>query len=248
MKKFGLIGFPLTHSFSRKYFTEKFEREGLSGTHVYDLYEMENYRDVLRLVSEEPELLGLNVTIPHKQHVITLLDAIDPSAKRIGAVNVIRVLEGKKLKGYNSDYYGFRKSLLEFMPHAGPGVKALVLGYGGAAKAVVIALEDLGIACTIVSRQPGDHTVSYEAAAALTGSHHLIINCSPLGTYPDTDRCPDIPYALLGPEHYLYDLVYNPEETLFMKKGREHGASATNGYAMLVYQAEKAWEIWHTDE
>lgn len=246
MKKFGLIGFPLTHSFSKKYFTEKFETMGLSDTHGYELFEMEDHHDLLPLIKNIPELKGINVTIPHKQNVIPLLDHIDTSAKRIGAVNVIRISEDRALYGYNSDYFGFRKSLQEFIPVPDSKLKALVLGFGGAAKAVVVALEDLGIEYKVVSRQASAASISYEEARDLIKDHHLIINCSPVGTYPKTDHCPDINYEALGADHYLYDLVYNPEQTLFMKKGLEKGAHVINGYQMLVYQAEKAWDIWNS--
>lgn len=245
MKKFGLIGFPLTHSFSKKYFSEKFERTGLSSTYAYELFEMEDYNELLPLIQNSPDLKGLNVTIPHKQNVIPFLDFIDPSAARIGAVNVIKIQEDGQLAGYNSDYFGFRKSLEEFIPGLNSGFKALVLGFGGAAKAVVVALEDLGIDYKIVSRKSSETSVSYEEAKDLIKEYHLIINCSPVGTYPNIDQCPDINYEALTPEHYLYDLVYNPEETLFMKKGLKKGARVINGYQMLVYQAEKAWEIWN---
>jgi shikimate dehydrogenase len=246
MKKFGLIGFPLTHSFSKKYFTEKFEKLGLSDTHAYELFEMEDYHDLLPLVKNTPDLKGINVTIPHKQNIIPFLDHIDPSAERIGAVNVISVGEDRKLSGYNSDYFGFRKSLQEFIPGLNSHFKALVLGFGGAAKAVIVALEDLGIEYKIVSRKSSATSVSYEDAKDMVKDHHLIINCSPVGTFPNTDQCPDINYEGLSADHYLYDLVYNPDETLFMKKGLEKGAHVINGYQMLVYQAEKAWEIWNS--
>lgn len=245
MNKFGLIGFPLTHSFSKKYFTEKFERTGLSSTHSYELFEMEDYNELLPLIRNNPELRGINVTIPHKQNVIPFLDFVDPSATRIGAVNVIKVREDGHLSGYNSDYFGFRKSLEEFIPGLNNGFKALVLGFGGAAKAVVVALEDLGIDYKIVSRKSSETSISYEEAKGLINEYHLVINCSPVGTYPNIDLCPDVNYEALTPGHYLYDLVYNPEETLFMKKGLEKEAKVINGYQMLVYQAEKAWEIWN---
>jgi len=244
-KRFGLIGFPLSHSFSKRYFTGKFEEEGLSDTHRYDLFEIEDISALPGIIAETEGLKGLNVTIPHKLNVLPYLSEIDPAAKRIGAVNVIRVEEDKRLKGYNSDYYGFRRSLEEFLDGNTPE-NALVLGNGGAARAIRVALEDMGIPHKLVSRSAGDDRISYETANTLLKNHTLIINCTPLGTFPRTDTAPELDYTLLTPAHFLYDLVYNPEETLFMKKGQDRGARTRNGYSMLVYQAEKSWEIWNS--
>ncbi|SOE20955.1 shikimate dehydrogenase [Spirosomataceae bacterium TFI 002] len=243
MKKYGLIGFPLTHSFSKKYFTEKFEKIGLSHTHQYDLYEIENATDLLEILNSNPEIDGINVTIPHKQSVMPLLSSLDQSAEKVGAVNVIKKTSNG-LIGYNSDYYGFRKSLLDFLNGAKVS-NAMILGYGGAAKAVKAVLKDLGIFVTVVSRQASDTAISYEEANSLLSLHHLIINCSPVGTYPNADQCPSINYKSLSTNHFLFDLVYNPTETLFMKNGLEMGAKVKNGYDMLVHQAEKSWEIWN---
>ncbi|MCD8540516.1 MAG: shikimate dehydrogenase [Leadbetterella sp.] len=243
--KFGLIGFPLSHSFSKRYFTEKFEAMGISDTHRYDLFEIEDIRSLPGLIAETDGLRGLNVTIPHKRNVLPYLSEIDAAAERIGAVNVIKVEEDKRLKGYNSDYYGFRRSLEEFLDGNRPE-NALVLGNGGAARAIRVALEDLGIPHKLVSRSAGDDRIAYAEANTLLEDHTLIINCTPLGTYPKTDAAPELSYKLLGENHFLYDLVYNPEETLFMKKGKEQGAKILNGYQMLVYQAEKSWEIWNS--
>jgi len=240
MKKYGLIGFPLSHSFSKKYFTEKFEREGIVDS-VYELFEIDAIEKLTRVLQENPNLKGLNVTIPYKQQVLPFLDELDESAKKIGAVNVIKI-EENKLVGYNSDYYGFKNSLIDFLNGENP--KAAILGTGGASKAVGQALKDLGITCQYVSRTKSDGVWDYETLDKNFSDFKLIINTSPLGMYPKLDTCPDIPYDEIDDTYFLYDLVYNPEETLFMKKGREKGAKAIHGMEMLIGQAEKAWEIW----
>lgn len=250
MRLFALIGYPLTHSFSKKYFTEKFEREGIQQC-SYELLELSDYRNFPQLLAANPALVGINVTIPHKQNIIPFLHELDAtSAARIGAVNTIKILPNGQLKGYNTDYYGFRLSLekwlqtLSIIPH---NIRALVLGNGGAAKAVLTALEDLGIDYKIVSRQKSESTLGYEAlTTAIMASYSLIINTSPVGTYPYIENCPAIPYHLLTEQHLLYDLVYNPAETLFLKKGRTQQAKTHNGLSMLHLQAEKAWEIWNS--
>lgn len=244
MRRFGLIGFPLSHSFSKKYFTEKFKELGISDSNQYDLFEMSDINSLTKVIEETEGLTGLNVTIPHKLNVIPFLSEIDPAAEKIGAVNVIKVLENKKLKGYNSDYYGFKLSLEEFIEGA-EGLKALVLGNGGAAKAVLVALDDLNISYKLVSRNPKGEAISYAEANQLLNEYKLIINCTPLGTYPNVYSSPEIDYDKLTTEHFLYDLVYNPEVTQFMAKGKTMGAKAISGYNMLVYQAEKSWEIWN---
>lgn len=244
MRRFGLIGFPLSHSFSKKYFTEKFKQLGISESNQYDLFEMPDIASLTKVIEETEGLTGLNVTIPHKLNVIPFLSEIDPAAEKIGAVNVIKVLENKKLKGYNSDYYGFKLSLEEFIEGA-EGLKALVLGNGGAAKAVLVALDDLNISYKLVSRNPKGEAISYAEANQLLNEYKLIINCTPLGTYPNVYSSPEIDYEKLTAEHFLYDLVYNPEVTQFMAKGKTMGAKAISGYNMLVYQAEKSWEIWN---
>lgn len=252
MPRYGLIGYPLTHSFSQRYFSEKFVREGITDSQ-YDLFELPNLAD-LPAVLQTPGLRGLNVTIPHKQAVLPYLDRLDASAEKVGAVNVINVEADGSRTGYNSDYYGFRRSLEDWLnqpvadaPTDGT-LRALVLGTGGASKAVVAALIDLGIPYQYVSRQKTNQAVSYSEAAALLPAHRLIINCSPVGTYPNVNEAPDLPYEQLTDRHFLYDLVYNPAETRFMQLGRERGAAVINGYPMLVLQAEKAWEIWTTDK
>jgi shikimate dehydrogenase len=246
MNRYGLIGFPLTHSFSKKYFTEKFDQLCISASNCYELFEIEDYSLLPDLIAKYPDLKGLNVTIPHKQSVQQFLHEIDPAAQRIGAVNVIKISDGK-LTGYNSDHYGFKRSLKEVMKSSGKKPKkALILGNGGAAKAVKVALEDIGIAYLTVSRSPSGKSINYQEAAELVNSHKLIINTTPLGTFPKTDACPDLPYENLTADHILYDLVYNPAETLFMKHGAQKKATVLNGYRMLVLQAERSWEIWNS--
>jgi shikimate dehydrogenase len=246
IKTFGLLGFPLGHSFSKKYFTEKFEKLGISESNIYELFELSDIQDFPLLIKNQANLGGLNVTIPHKQTVVSFLDGLDVSAEKVGAVNVIKFSENGKLIGYNSDYYGFKTSLEIFLENANSSnIKALVLGNGGAGKAVVSALKDLGIAYKTVSRTKSEEHISYSEISSYIPDYQLIINCSPVGTYPKSDQCPDIPYELLTPNHYLYDLVYNPVETLFLQKGKQQNAHTHNGLLMLHLQAEKAWEIWN---
>jgi shikimate dehydrogenase len=245
MKNFGLVGFPLSHSFSKKYFTEKFQSLGISVDHQYNLYEIEDIVELKNIVKNTEGLKGLNVTIPYKVAVKPFLNEIDSAAERIGAVNVIKILDDKKLKGYNSDYFGFRKSLEEFLGNA-KGIKALVLGNGGAAKAVCVVLEDMGIEYKLVSRRASDDTINYRKANELLAESKLIINCTPLGTYPNVASFPDLDYENIGNGHFCFDLVYNPSETKFLQKSKSNGANTINGYDMLVYQAEKSWEIWNS--
>ncbi len=246
MRNFGLIGFPLTHSFSKKYFKDKFKDLGISAENSYHLWEIENIEMLEKIIDETENLVGINVTIPHKQNVMTLMHEIDPAAKRIGAVNVIKVLPNNKLKGYNSDYYGFKKSLTEFLGEK-KDLKALVLGNGGAAKAICVALEDLGISFELVSRIKSDSTINYRIANELLNSHKLIINTTPLGTYPNIKSFPDLDYEEISHGHFCFDLVYNPAETQFLIQSKNNGAATKNGYDMLVYQAEKSWEIWNAE-
>ena len=227
MQKYGLIGYPLGHSFSKNYFNQKFESENIDATYLN--FEIPNIKDLKTVLKENPELNGLNVTIPYKEQVIPYLDDLDEDARLIGAVNVIKFtkgLFGKKLKGYNSDIIGFKRSIEPLLNETHR--KALILGTGGASKAVFQGLKQLGVGATLVSRKPKDHCV----------------NATPLGMYPNINACPDIPYDLLTPDHLLYDLLYNPDETLFMKKGKEKGAVVKNGLEMLLLQAFAAWEIW----
>jgi len=247
MKKFGLIGFPLAHSFSKKYYDAKIERQQISGV-GYDLYPIPDITDFPRLVEKDTQLMGINVTIPYKIAVMDYLDQLSPEAKAIAAVNCIRIdrkdSDKPLLTGYNTDVYGFTESLkplLQSHHHA-----ALILGNGGAAKAVSFALGRLGIPHTIVSRSARKGQLTYaQLDAAVIGIHPLIINSTPLGTYPDVMNCPDIPYGLLDDRHLLYDLVYNPPETEFLKRGKARGAVAKNGLEMLELQAERNWEVWN---
>ena len=252
MNLYGLIGFPLTHSFSKRYFTDKFVREKIKES-SYELFEMSSLDGLPALLKKKTELRGLNVTIPFKKDVIPYLDDLDDaSAERIGAVNTIKIYADGSTKGFNTDYYGFRQSLEEWLDKRGEkcsNFKALVLGNGGAAKAVLVALQDLHMEYILVSRQKSDDSIPYESITEdIMSSHLLIINTTPLGMFPKTDECPAIPYDLLTKKHYLYDLVYNPAETLFLKKGIEKGAVIQNGLKMLELQAEKAWEIWTAEE
>jgi len=243
MEKFGLIGYPLGHSFSKKFFTEKFEQLGLTN-HKYDLFEME-YLKEFPAMWQNNDLHGVNVTIPHKEHVMGFLDYLDSSAQKVGAVNVVKKEQGK-LKGYNTDYMSFKETLYKWLPHR--DLTALVLGSGGASKAVQVGLDELDIDYEVVSRKKtsGDCTyLDLKKEPELVAANLLIINTTPLGTYPEVDERPDIPYGQLTSNHFLYDLVYNPEETLFMKSGLEQGASVKNGIEMLHLQADKSWDIWY---
>jgi shikimate dehydrogenase len=251
MNLYGLIGFPLTHSFSKRYFSDKFEREKIRES-SYGLYEMQTLEALPELLKKNG-LVGLNVTIPFKKDVIPFLDDLDDaSAQRIGAVNTIKIYADGSTKGFNTDYYGFRQSLTEWLGRHGESYqhfKALVLGNGGAAKAVQVALQDLGIAYKMVSRQAAPSSLMYQdLTEEIMHEHALIINTTPLGTYPNVDGCPHIPFDWVTSKHFLYDLVYNPAETVFLKNGLEKGAAVQNGLKMLELQAEKAWEIWTSDE
>jgi len=244
MRKFGLIGFPLGHSFSKKYFTEKFIMLGLTD-HQYDLFEMEQI-DAFEALWSDADLVGVNVTVPHKENVMPFLARLDHSAEKVGAVNVIK-RQAEGLVGYNSDFYGFQQSLLKFLN--GQTIKtALILGTGGAAKAVKSVLRDMGVELKIVSRAEGKADLTYDQIIDnkdILAETDLIVNSTPLGTYPKVDNCPLLPYEVLHKGQFLYDLVYNPEETLFLKKGKEQGAAIKNGYDMLELQAERSWEIWN---
>lgn len=242
MRKFGLIGKSLKHSFSQKYFTEKFEKESIDAR--YDLIEIDNILELHKNIDIE-QFEGLNVTIPFKQEITSILDEISPEAEAIGAVNTVKNIGGK-LVGYNTDTYGFRNSLKPFLKKYHR--KALILGTGGASKAIAYVLDQLGLDYLFVSRNPnGSNQVSYEELNENAVSFFpLIINCTPLGTYPDVDECPAIPYSFLDEKNFLYDLVYNPEESLFLLKGKAQGTQILNGRSMLHFQAEKAWEIWNS--
>jgi len=244
-KLYGLIGYPLSHSFSRKYFTDKFSREQITGCQ-YELFPIVSIDLLPELLASFPNLQGLNVTIPYKQQVIPFLSSLDEGAAAVGAVNVIKI-EGKQLKGYNSDVYGFETSLQSFLHenHAQPE-HALILGSGGAAKAVKFVLQKLNIPFSIASRKPQADQIDYEEINVRIEEFPLIINTTPLGMAPNVDDYPDLNYSKMGSRHLLYDLVYNPETTAFMKLGQAKGIPVKNGLDMLFGQAEKAWEIWNT--
>lgn len=245
MRVFGLIGRSLSHSFSQTYFTQKFYGLGLAD-YRYELFELASAHELPALLARQPHLAGLNVTIPYKEQMWPYLTEVASSAARVGAVNVIEFRADGSLIGHNTDYVGFRESLRTFFPVPAPGARALVLGTGGAAKAVGVALQELGIAYRQVSRDAlGPHLTYAELTPEVLAAHSLLINTTPLGTYPDVATCPPLPYAALTPQHYLYDLVYNPSETLFLQKGREAGAHTKNGSDMLERQAEAAWAIWN---
>lgn len=241
MTKYGIIGYPLGHSFSKGFFTEKFARESIDAQYLnFEIPDVAMLPDVLR---NNPELRGLNVTLPHKQAVIPFLDEMSKEAKEIGAVNVIRIRDGR-LKGFNSDIIGFTNSIKPLlMPHH---KKALILGTGGASKAIRVGLNRLGIEWTYVSRSPREGMITYEDITAETlQAYTVIVNCSPVGMFPNVAQAPEIPYDCLSDKHLLFDLVYNPEETLFMKKGREQGATVKNGLEMLHLQAVASWDFWN---
>jgi shikimate dehydrogenase len=246
MKKLGLIGYPVGHSFSKKFFSEKFQREQLLDWE-YELYPIEKIERLKSFLSEQPELVGFNVTVPYKVAVVNYLDEIDHLALQIGSVNTVCITEdekGKKLKGYNTDAYGFEISFSKLL-HAGDH-KALVLGSGGSSRAVKHVLRKLDIPYTTVSRHPAEPRIGYhDITEAIIKEYNIIINTTPVGMFPNVDEAPDIPYQHLTSEHLLFDLVYNPEETLFLKKGREKGARVKNGLEMLGLQSEKCWEIWN---
>ncbi|MBP3228683.1 MAG: shikimate dehydrogenase [Bacteroidaceae bacterium] len=241
---YGLVGHPLGHSFSAAYFADKFRRTGSDA--VYLNFDLDDIAQFPALFELHPSICGLNVTIPYKQAVIPYLASLSADAAAIGAVNVIKPVHterGLRLLGHNSDHIGFSRSL---RPLLKPWHKAaLVLGTGGASLAVHHALHHLGVATLAVSRTPGQGRTTYDTLTPeIIAAHTLVVNTTPLGMFPKVDACPDIPYAQLTPRHLLYDLVYNPEETLFMRRGREHGATVKNGLEMLHGQAEAAWEIW----
>jgi len=262
MRQFGLLGYPLSHSFSRGYFAEKFRKESIDAQ--YDNYALSSIRQFPQLIMENPKLVGLNVTIPYKQAVIPYLDVLDPEAEAIGAVNTIRIEHGGKnqtrLVGYNSDLIGFRESIRPFVEKLrkssqihlldktieGFALKALILGTGGASKAVEHGLKQLGIEPLFVSRTPEIGQISYDKLdRAVLDEYHIIVNTTPLGMYPNVQACPPLDYNLLGTGHLLFDAVYNPDKTLFLQKGEERGAIIKNGLEMLHLQAEASWKIWN---
>lgn len=261
---YGLIGYPLTHSFSQPYFTDKFSKLGFSASHRYLNFEIEDFTGFADLRAKHPDLRGLNVTIPHKVNVMPFLDRIDPAAKNIGAVNCIRVEKDGTLSGFNTDYLGFQTDFLQFLRDHNWTEKAfglptnddllevfleessaLVLGTGGVSLAIHEALRELGVTTQSVSRNPGPDRLTYaELSPEIIRDHHFIINATPLGMAPKVDTCPDIPYAALSHAHFCYDVVYNPNPTLFLQKAAASGAGTGAGIRMLHLQAEAGWEIW----
>lgn len=241
--QYGLIGYPLEHSFSPAWFAEKFAREGIDAD--YKTYALEHIDALDDLLANYP-LRGLNVTIPYKNLVIEHLDELDLVAAETGAVNCIDIRDGRR-KGYNTDITGFEQSLKPLL--RGQHDKALVLGTGGSSRAVRYVLQQLGIAYRQVSRHLSEDTIAYaEVTEDVVAAHKLIINTTPLGMHPKTEEAPLIPYEAIGDEHLLYDLIYNPAETQFLLEGRSRGATTKNGYEMLVLQAEASWEIWNRQD
>ncbi|HTL07909.1 MAG TPA: shikimate dehydrogenase [Chitinophagaceae bacterium] len=242
MREFGLIGFPLSHSFSKKYFTEKFLREGLADCQ-YENFPIEDIAALPALLQAHPSLQGFNITIPYKEKVIPFLSVQSAVVQEMGACNCVRIAGGQ-LTGYNTDVTGFEMSLLPALsPHH---QRALILGTGGAAKAVEYVLKKRGIHYRYVSRQGGGNRFSYEDInAAVLADYTLIVNTTPLGMYPATETCPPLPYEAISSRHYLFDLVYNPAVTKFLAEGAARGAVTKNGADMLLIQAEESWKIWN---
>lgn len=246
MTEYGLIGFPLVHSFSKQFFTEKFAKEHIDAQYLN--FEIETVDNLINIIKEHPQLKGLNVTIPHKQHVMPLLNELSTEAQEIGAVNVIAIQRTDHgditLKGYNADVIGFEDSIRPLLkPHH---TKALILGTGGASKAVDYGLRRLGLKTTFVSRTPREGMLTYsQLDSEIMGQYTVVVNCTPLGTFPHQDTFADIPYHLLGNQHLLYDLVYNPSKTMFLQKGEAQGATIKNGLEMLHLQALASWDFWN---
>lgn len=259
--KFGLIGHPLGHSFSRKFHNERFEKLGIDAE--YENFDLEDIQLLPSVIKENENLRGLNVTIPYKQEVMQFLNELDPLAEKIGAVNVVKIvpieslasegfmpsevsgtkIPGFYLKGYNSDIVGFRDSLKPML--SGKEKSALILGTGGASKAIKVALEEMGMKTTYVSRTPAEGRLTYaDLTPKIMTENLVIVNCTPLGMFPKVDTCPEIPYNLLTPEHVCFDCVYNPEVTLFMNNAATFGAKVKCGYEMLVGQAIESYRIW----
>ncbi len=248
MDKYGLIGYPLGHSFSIGYFNERFENENIDAEYIN--FEIPTIDDLPEVLASNPQLKGLNVTIPYKEKVLPFLDSVSPEARAIGAVNVIRVThKGTKvtLKGFNSDVIGFTKSIEPMLEKHHK--KALILGTGGASKAINYGLKSLGLETVFVSRYERPGTIQYESITPeVVKEYNVIVNCTPLGMYPQSDVCPKLPYEALDSHNILYDLIYNPDQTLFMKNGLAHGAQVKNGLEMLLLQAFASWEFWNGKE
>lgn len=246
MKKYGLIGYPLGHSFSMGYFNEKFKNEAINA--VYENFEIPDIQDITTVIGSNPDLAGFNVTIPYKEKVMDYLDYIAPEAAEIGAVNVVKVThngERAVLKGFNSDVVGFVHSIKPLLRPLHK--KALVLGTGGASKAVEYGLRKLGLETIKVSRTEKDNTITYgQVTSELLSEYKVIVNCTPCGMAPHFDECPNLPYDSIDDSFLLYDLIYNPEETLFLRKGKEKDATVKNGLEMLLLQAEEGWNIWNS--
>ena len=244
MRKFGLIGYPLGHSFSKGYFTQKFSDLSISDA-VYENFPLESIEELQEVLNFQPELRGLNVTIPYKEQVINYLHHQSPEVKEINACNCIAIKDGE-LTGYNTDFIGFKNSLLvKLKPHH---TNALILGWGGASKAVAYALKTLGINYLVVSRRSTlPLSISYEQLnGEIMSQHQLIINCTPIGMHPSIEQAPSIPYQFITDRHFLFDLIYNPAQTLFLQLGEERGATIENGMDMLALQAEESWRIWNS--
>lgn len=248
MDKYGLIGYPLGHSFSIGYHNQRFADEGINAKYVN--FEIPSIEQIIEVLSQNPDLKGLNVTIPYKEKVLEYLDYISPEARAIGAVNVIRVIhEGSKiiLRGYNSDVIGFTQSIEPMLESHHK--KALVLGTGGASKAVAYGLKSLGVEPVLVSRYERPDTIQYERITPdVVHEYNVIVNCTPVGMFPKTNACPPLPYDALDDRNILYDLIYNPDETLFMRQGARQGATVKNGLEMLLLQAFASWEYWNGKE
>ncbi|WP_203292742.1 shikimate dehydrogenase family protein [Luteirhabdus pelagi] len=241
MAKYGLVGRDIAYSFSKTFFTVKFEQE--NKPHSYHNFDIECIEKLTDVLSKNPDLKGFNVTIPFKESIISKLDRVDKEAQEIGAVNTVKILRDGRLAGYNTDHYGFAKALADFLPLANK--KALILGTGGASKAILYVLKAMDIEATLVSRKKQEAFLSYqELTKSIMEAHSLIVNCTPLGTHPKVDEAPPIPYHYINKSHLLFDLVYNPKYTEFMKRGSVQGARTTNGLKMLEYQAKRAWKIW----
>ncbi len=241
MAKYGLIGHNIGYSFSKTFFNFKFEKENRNDS--YENFDIPVLGKISEILENNPDLKGLNVTIPYKKSIIKLLDKVDKEALQIGAVNTIKINKDGTLKGYNTDHYGFSKALMEFFPLKEK--KALVLGTGGASKAVKYVLQIMNFEVTQVSRTKTENNITYtDLDRDIIKQNYLIVNCTPLGTFPKIEECPDIPYEYLTKDHLAFDLTYNPRETKFMKLSKERGARKSNGLKMLEYQAKKAWSIW----
>ena len=242
-KRFGLLGRNINYSFSKGYFTDKFNNENFEGC-TYENFDIQEIDAFIEIIKNTPDLKGLNVTIPYKEAIIPFLDKLSKKAALIGAVNTIKITKKGKLKGYNTDYYGFKKSLEPLLKSHHK--KALILGTGGASKGVAFALDELNIPYTFVSREATENAIDYNRINATTfDNYQIIINSTPVGTSPNTEAFPLIPYEYFTKNHIAFDLIYNPAETQFLKKAKEQGAQIKNGLDMLIFQAEKAWDIWN---